>query len=128
MSDDKDKVMFNEGQETEAEQILRERKRALINLFKHINLKPRKGNTMNGKLNQDDLELLTQRPSASKQAQAGSSGNGEDDDGEGDISEEQINLIYKKYALYALSLDTVRVLRLLKGAGERQQNRRNGTC
>ena len=83
-------------------EILRERKRALINLFKHINLKPRKGNTMKGKLHQDDLELLTQRPSASKQTQAGSSGNGEDDDGEGDISEEQINLIYKKYALHAI--------------------------
>ena len=91
------KVMGKGGWE-----ILRERKRALINLFKHINLKPRKGNTMNGKLHQDDLELFTQRPSASKQTQAGSSGNGEDDDGEGDISEEQINLIYKKYALHAI--------------------------
>ena len=89
--------MFNEGQETEAEQILRERKRSLISLFKRINLKPRKGNDSvnraGGKLNQQDLELLTQqRPGAVKPTQ---SGNAEDDE-EGDITEEQINLIYKK--------------------------------
>lgn len=90
------KPMFNEGQETEAEQILRERKRSLINLFKRINLKPRRSNAIKngGKLNQQDLEILTQRPGATAKQTA--SGNAEDDDGEGDITEEQINLIYKK--------------------------------
>ena len=98
-TDDKAKVMFNEGHETEAEQILRERKRALVNLFKQIHLKPRKGNTLRAgsKLDQQDLELLTQRPGVAKPIQTGSTGNGDDDDGEGDITEEQINLIYKKY-------------------------------
>ncbi|PIL31408.1 hypothetical protein GSI_06109 [Ganoderma sinense ZZ0214-1] len=96
-SEDKGKVMFNEGQETEAEQILRERKRSLISLFKRINLKPRKGNDSvsraGGKLNQQDLELLTQqRPGALKPTQ---SGNAEDEE-EGDITEDQINLIYRK--------------------------------
>ncbi|KAI1793150.1 SNF2 family N-terminal domain-containing protein [Ganoderma leucocontextum] len=96
-SEDKAKAMFNEGQETEAEQILRERKRSLISLFKRINLKPRKGNNSVGragaKLDQQDLELLTQqRPGAVKPTQ---SGNAEDDE-EGDITEEQIDLIYKK--------------------------------
>ena len=96
-SDDKAKVMFNEGHETEGEQILRERKRALVNLFKQINLKPRKGNdlTSGSKLNQQDLELLTQRPGVVKPTQAASAGNGDDDDGEGDITEEQINYIEK---------------------------------
>ncbi len=96
-SEDKAKVMFNEGQETEAEQILRERKRSLVSLFKRINLKPRKCNDSaikaGDKLNQQDLELLTQqRPGAVKPSQ---SGNGEDED-ESDITEEQINLIYRK--------------------------------
>ena len=94
--DDKSKVMFNEGQETEAEQVLRERKRSLINLFKRINLKPRGHGAKSGsKLSQKELELLSQVP---KPTQVKSSGNDEDDDGEGDISEEQINLIYKKCA------------------------------
>ncbi|RPD82238.1 hypothetical protein L226DRAFT_541643 [Lentinus tigrinus ALCF2SS1-7] len=96
-SDDKAKVMFNEGYETEAEQILRERKRALVNLFKKIHLKPRKSNDLrhSGKLDQQDLELLTQRPAVMKPTQGGTAGNGDEDD-EGDITEEQINLIYKK--------------------------------
>lgn len=102
-SEDKAKVMFNEGAETEAEQILRERKRSLISLFKRINLKPRKANDSvtraEGKLNQQDLELLTQqRPGTVKPTQ---SGNAEDDE-EGDITEEQINLIYKKYGCFYL--------------------------
>ncbi|RDX51210.1 hypothetical protein OH76DRAFT_1347561 [Lentinus brumalis] len=97
-SDDKAKVMFNEGHETEAEQILRERKRALVNLFKKIHLKPRKGNRPGSKLEQRDLELLTQRPGVTKPTQGGSAGNGlgDDDDGEGEITEEQIDLIFKK--------------------------------
>ncbi|TBU29891.1 SNF2 family N-terminal domain-containing protein [Dichomitus squalens] len=95
-SEDKAKDMFNEGQETEAEQILRERKQSLTSLFKRINLKPRRGNHTVGSrsgLDQRDLELLTQQqPMAVKKT---SSGNDEDED-EGDITEEQINLIYKK--------------------------------
>ncbi|EJF67216.1 hypothetical protein DICSQDRAFT_45634 [Dichomitus squalens LYAD-421 SS1] len=95
-SEDKAKDMFDEGQETEAEQILRERKQSLTSLFKRINLKPRRGNhTVGGRsgLYQRELELLTQQqPMAVKKT---SSGNDEDED-EGDITEEQINLIYKK--------------------------------
>ena len=95
-SEDRANNMFNEGQETEAEQILRERKQSLVSLFKRINLKPRRGNGVRGgpgRLDQQDLELLTQQqPSAVKKT---SSGTGEDED-EGDITEEQINLIYKK--------------------------------
>ena len=48
-------------------------------------------------VNQQELELLTQRPGVVKPTQAASAGNGDDDNGEGDITEEQINLIYKKY-------------------------------
>ena len=95
-SDDRSKVMFNEGQETEAEQVLRERKRSLVSLFKRINLKPQGRNAKSsGKLSQQELELLSQVP---KPTQVKLTSNDDDDDGEGDISEEQIDLIYKKCA------------------------------
>ncbi|OSD03366.1 hypothetical protein PYCCODRAFT_1366011 [Trametes coccinea BRFM310] len=97
LTDDKAKVMFDEGQETEEEQVLRERKRSLISLFKRINLKPRKSSDFSEKkrLDKDDLALLSQRPGTSKSLPAGSLGNAEEDE-EGDITEEQLNLIYKK--------------------------------
>ncbi|KAH9910501.1 SNF2 family N-terminal domain-containing protein, partial [Epithele typhae] len=94
---DRSKIMFNEGRETEEELILRERKRSLGSLFKRINLKPVKkagvSSKAGGKLTQQDLQVLTQgpRPPATK-----SSGNGDDDDGEGDMTEDQINMIYQK--------------------------------
>ena len=88
--------MFNEGQETEAEQVLRERKRSLVSLFKRINLKPQGRNAKSsGKLSQQELELLSQVP---KPTQVKLTSNDDDDVGEGDISEEQIDLIYKKCA------------------------------
>ncbi|KAI0828919.1 SNF2 family N-terminal domain-containing protein [Trametes gibbosa] len=95
-SDDKGRVMFNEGQETEAEQILRERKTSLVSLFKRINLKPRKGNSLKKRLDKADLELLTQVPNASKPRLLTQPGNGEDEDEESDITDEQLNMIYKK--------------------------------
>ncbi|KAI0334349.1 hypothetical protein GY45DRAFT_1318351 [Cubamyces sp. BRFM 1775] len=97
-SEDKAKPMFNEGQETEEEQVLRERKSSLINLFKRINLKPRKGGDFGNKkrLDKDDLELLTQRPSTSKPRPPGQQSEIEDDDNEGDITEDELNMIYKK--------------------------------
>ena len=95
---DKAKPMFNEGQETEEEQVLRERKSSLINLFKRINLKPRKGGDFGNKkrLDKNDLELLTQRPGTSKLRPPGQQNEIEDDDNEGDITEEELNTIYKK--------------------------------
>ncbi|KAH9849280.1 SNF2 family N-terminal domain-containing protein [Lenzites betulinus] len=95
-SDEKGKVMFNEGQETEDEQILRERKTSLVSLFKRINLKPRKGNNLKSRLDKADLALLTQVPNAAKTRNPTQSGNGEDDDEESDITDEQLNMIYKK--------------------------------
>ncbi|KAI0652443.1 SNF2 family N-terminal domain-containing protein [Trametes meyenii] len=90
--------MFNEGQETEAEQILRERKSSLINLFQRVHLKPRKGADVSNKkrLNKSDLELLSQRPGAPKPRPPGQIGDADEDDGEGDITEEELNMIYKK--------------------------------
>ncbi|CDO73050.1 hypothetical protein BN946_scf185007.g104 [Trametes cinnabarina] len=97
-SDEKAKVMFNEGQETEEEKMLRERKTSLVNLFKRINLKPRKGSDFSEKkrLDKSDLEMLTQRPGPLKSRFAGQPSNLDDDDEEGDITEEQLDLIYKK--------------------------------
>ncbi|KAI0363760.1 hypothetical protein BV20DRAFT_957615 [Pilatotrama ljubarskyi] len=98
VSEEKPKVMFNEGQETEVEQILRERKSSLISLFKRINLRPRKGSDLykKKKLDQGDLELLTQRPGAPKPRPATQAGAGDEEEEEADITEEELNLIYKK--------------------------------
>lgn len=97
-SEDKAKPMFNEGQETEEEQVLRERKSSLVSLFKRINLKPHKGGDFGNKkrLDKNDLELLTQRPGTSKLRPPGQQNEIEDDDNEGDITEEELNTIYKK--------------------------------
>ncbi|OCH95686.1 hypothetical protein OBBRIDRAFT_871170 [Obba rivulosa] len=103
---EKPPATFNEGQETEAEQILRERKSALLNLFKNLDLKPNRGTSITqkvpGKLDQNDLEMLTQRPGAQKGKKAVKTeivGDGEEIQVEGaddELSENQLNLIYKK--------------------------------
>ena len=103
--------MFNEGQETESEQMLRERKDALSHLFKILDLRPRTTGLTSDrdrKLGKDDLRRLTQR---SKQSQARKSpkteivGDGEEveieADGE-DLSENELDLIYKKYVCFAM--------------------------
>ncbi|CAL1694577.1 unnamed protein product [Somion occarium] len=100
------KTMFNEGQETGAEQMLRERKGALLKLFDILNLKPRRGATStkhrNGQLDTEDLSLLTQPSRANKGKKVVKTeivGDGEEIevevDGE-DLSENELNLIYKK--------------------------------
>lgn len=98
--------MFNEGHETEVEQMLRERKGALLKLFDVLNLKPRRGATSakhkKGELDTEDLAMLTQQPGirkGKKPVKIEIVGDGEEVEVEAgeDLSENQLNLIYQKY-------------------------------
>ncbi|KAI0347968.1 hypothetical protein BDW22DRAFT_1319252 [Trametopsis cervina] len=96
--------LFNEGQETEAEQMLRQRKAAITHLFKVLDLRPTKrGTTFQGQsLTKDDLTLLTKDDVKLTKGQKNKTeivGDGEEVEVEVDaeeLSENQLNLIYKK--------------------------------
>lgn len=103
--------MFNEGHETEAEALLRERKGALLKLFDVLNIKPRRGATSakhrKGKLNTDDLAALTQTAGnkqglGKKPVKIEIVGDGEEVEVEAgeDLSENELDLIYQKYVLF----------------------------
>lgn len=102
--DDANRLMFNEGQETLDEQILRERKSSLIHLFEILNLKPtNRGNLPRRQkkdLSQEELRLLTQKANkAKKGAHTEIVGDGEEIVVEGDeeeLTDNQLNLIYWK--------------------------------
>ena len=96
--------MFNEGQETVDEQILRERKSSLIHLFEILNIKPVNRRSFprrqKKELSQEDMRLLVQTANkAKKGARTEIVGDGEEITVEGDeeeLSENQLNLIYRK--------------------------------
>ncbi|CCM03639.1 uncharacterized protein FIBRA_05783 [Fibroporia radiculosa] len=105
-SEERARVMFDEGQETTTEQLLRERKQALLNLFDVLGLKPRRGSSFARKpytnLDHRDLEVLTQRQhplKGKKSVKVEIVGDGEEveveADGE-DLSDNELNLIYKR--------------------------------
>ncbi|KAL6304876.1 SNF2 family N-terminal domain-containing protein [Sparassis latifolia] len=105
-SDERPKVMFNEGQETATEQMLRERKSALLKLFKVVSLKPTRGSSFTrksrGELEKKDLEVLTQQPQidkGKKPVRTEIVGDGEEVEVEGegdDICDNELDLIYKR--------------------------------
>ncbi|KDQ63171.1 hypothetical protein JAAARDRAFT_119545 [Jaapia argillacea MUCL 33604] len=107
-SEEPTKVIFNEGQETLDEQILRERKSSLLRLFDMVGLKPvrgsvsRPGKDLDSRLSDDDIRNLAQRPEKSKstvKAEVGGDGEEVEAEAEGEgeeLSENQLNLIYKK--------------------------------
>lgn len=107
LQDDAPRHMFNEGHETLDEQVLRERKSALIHLFKILNLKPtNRGSVSKRKqkgLSQEDLKLLAQKANKSKRgSHTEIVGDGEEIIVEGDeeeLSDNQLNLIYRKCAV-----------------------------
>lgn len=79
-------VWFNEGKETEEEQILRDRKSALEQLFERIGLKPR----MEGSAAQDESlrkQLIQEQKTVNLE---------EDDEEEDVLSENELNVIYKR--------------------------------
>ena len=105
-AENNNKTLFNEGQETESEQVLRARKSALIHLFRILNLRPQTTGLSKSKqgrqLNNDDLRQLTQRPKqgqTKKNVKTEIVGDGEEVevevDGE-DLSQNELDLIYKK--------------------------------
>lgn len=106
-SDEKAPAMFNEGQETSAEQMLRERKHALLSLFDTLGLKPCRGSSFTRKpqeeLDPRDLEVLTQRRGTKndkKNIQKEIVGDGEEVEVEADgeeLSDNELNLIYKRW-------------------------------
>lgn len=102
-------MMFNEGQETYEEQILRERKSSLLKLFDVVGLKPKtgvdvlqRGGRSESEVDGNASNTVTQ---ASKPKRISTKveivGDGEEvevEEGE-DLSENELNMIYKKYAL-----------------------------
>lgn len=111
-SSDDPRSMFNEGQETLDEQSLRERKASLQQLFKAIDLTPRRPNAFlcDSNSNTDMLETLIK----SDQAAHVGKGKGmvgldaveeEEDPEQGDdaelLSEGQLDMIYKKFELFS---------------------------
>lgn len=105
MEDETTKPMFNEGQETADEQTLRERKSSLTHLFEILNLTPiNRGSFSKGKkkqLGQEDLRLLVQKTNkAKKGSHTEVVGDGEEitvESDEEELSDNQLDLIYRKY-------------------------------
>lgn len=132
--DDLPRSMFNEGSETLAEQILRERKGSLVHLFKVLNLRPKRGSTLskrrNGDLDKNDLTKLTKHPSKSNSGKVTKTeivGDGEEIEVEADgeeLTENELDLIYKKYDSPAS--DTTHESDPPKSTTERQHPRRDG--
>lgn len=104
--EEQQRSMFDEGQETAEEQMLRERKSSLLRLFKTLGLKPRRDDTVVGN-SRDRMaikETLQKRPRDPKPASTATKteivGDGEEvevnEEGD-DLSENELNFIYKKY-------------------------------
>ncbi|KAF9245698.1 P-loop containing nucleoside triphosphate hydrolase protein [Melanogaster broomeanus] len=97
------KVMFGQGQETEDEQTLRERKTALLALFDAVNLRPRRGaQAPKGdeipKGNTEQPGELASKLSETKKIKTEIIGDGEEievEDGE-ELGDNELDLIYRK--------------------------------
>jgi len=102
----KTSMMFNEGLETLDEQVLRERKSSLLKLFDTIGLKPRAGAGFAKQRYRSDKELHEEAVKNTTQAKKPSKieivGDGEEvevEEGE-DLSENELNMIYKKWVRF----------------------------
>ena len=97
--------MFNEGQETLDEQVLRERKSSLLKLFDVVGLKPSAGvdfskhrDKSDGVLHGEAVKRMTQANQPKKPVKIEIVGDGEEvevEEGE-DLSENELDMIYKK--------------------------------
>jgi hypothetical protein len=108
-SEDTRKVIFDDGRETLDEQTLRERKSSLLRLFYAVGLKPQSGNDFSKRRNGIDVELKEDAMKKMKQNNAEKSGksvktefvgDGEEVEveDEEDLSENELVMIYKKWA------------------------------
>lgn len=97
------KAMFNQGQETQDEQTLRERKSALLSLFDAVNLRPCRGARVQDNGNMENgsdgmNNKLTQHPGDAKKKRIEIVGDGEEveiEEGE-ELSDSELDVIYKK--------------------------------
>ena len=104
-SEEHQRSAFDESLETAEEQMLRERKSSLIRLFKKLGLKPRRTASLVGNIQdrQAIKNALQNRPkdlaSFSKKIKTEVVGDGEEVEVEAgeDLSENELDLIYKKY-------------------------------
>jgi len=118
--------MFNQGQETQDEQTLRERKTALLSLFEAVNLRPYRGAHVhdNGNMeneSDDMIKQITQRPGVTKKKKTEIVGDDEVievDEGE-ELSDNELDVIYKKWVLLR---DVNNVLTVIQSAEERSIN------
>ncbi|KIY73614.1 hypothetical protein CYLTODRAFT_416990 [Cylindrobasidium torrendii FP15055 ss-10] len=88
----KDDFMWKEGDETSEEINLRERKVALLKLFKQIGLKPRSG--ANVKLSKADTKLNVSKPK--RKTEIVGDGEEVEVDDEEDLSKSDLDMIYQK--------------------------------
>ncbi|KAJ3556710.1 hypothetical protein NM688_g1873 [Phlebia brevispora] len=106
-ADEGPRHIYNEGQETLSEQVLRERKAALVHLFDILDIRPLKNSGYLQKdpkaLSHDDLVLLTQRHTkhdkSKKAVKTEIVGDGEEvevEEDEEELNTNELNLIYKK--------------------------------
>ncbi|KAF4604775.1 DNA helicase rad5 [Pleurotus pulmonarius] len=90
--------MFDQGQETDEERMMRERKTSLLRLFTEIGLKPQKKATLTGtqpKGKQVSSENTSPTKKGVKKEIVGDGEEIEVEDGE-DLSENELNVIYKR--------------------------------
>lgn len=108
-SSDDARSIFNEGQETLDEQSLRERKASLLHLFKAISLNPKtasafsRGSDISADISDHNSEKRhqVQKDKGKKKATIETVGEADDpsdgDNEDEELSEGQLNMIYKKF-------------------------------
>ena len=108
------KNMFEEGQESQDEQKLRERKSSLLKLFDAVSLKPQVGPDLSkfkdksdNEMHAEDVKKMTDTSKPKAAVRTEIVGDGEEvevEEGE-DLSENELNTIYKRSAPQMLSQD-----------------------
>ncbi|KAG9222353.1 hypothetical protein CCMSSC00406_0002688 [Pleurotus cornucopiae] len=98
-SDDKESnPMFDQGQETDQERMMRERKTSLLRLFTEVGLKPKKKATLASAQPKGKQASSASTSTTKKNVKKEIVGDGEEievEDGE-DLSENELNVIYKR--------------------------------
>lgn len=100
-ADERPGFLFSEGSETMDETILRERKTAIVKLFDILGLKPQRGANVVGKSDQKlrdkALRDIRSKPKKKVIELVGDGEEIEVEEGEEDLSKNDIDMIYQKY-------------------------------
>lgn len=97
-ADDNNPVMFSDGQETQDEQLLRERKSSLLHMFDAIALKPRSGARHHDQKCHNDATAPVDTRKRKGTVRTEIVGDGEEievEEGE-DLTENELDMIYKR--------------------------------